>query len=189
MTTHAKHGPRLMRVPEGDDRERLVCPECEYIAYENPKNVVGSVPIHDGKVLLCRRAIEPRRGYWTLPAGFMELGESPAEGAAREAMEEAEADLVMDALVGIYSVTHIGQVHFFYRSTFRDAPHIAAGPESLEVAFFDMDEALALDLAFSTVRYALEDHLALPMDTPFAPVERTLGIRRTTSIPPPPAVR
>jgi len=176
MTMQGARGPRLRQVPEGDDRERLVCPECEFIAYENPKNVVGSIPIHEGKVLLCRRAIEPRRGYWTLPAGFMELGESFAEGAAREAMEEARADLEMGALVGIYSVVHIGQVHIFYRSTFRtDPPQIEAGHESLEVGFFSFEEALALDLAFPTIRYALEDHLALPTTGAFAPIERRLG--------------
>lgn len=160
-------------MPEGDDRERLVCPECEYIAYENPKNVVGAIPVHEGKVLLVKRAIEPRRGHWTLPAGFMELGETPAEGAAREAMEEAGADLAIGALVGLYSVVHIGQVHVFYRATLR-SPEVHAGAESLDVGFFDFDEALALDLAFPTVRYALEDHLALP-ESGFAPIERRLG--------------
>jgi len=176
MTNEGARGPRLRQVPEGDDRERLVCPECEFIAYENPKNVVGSVPIHEGKVLLCRRAIEPRRGYWTLPAGFMELGETFAEGAMREAYEEARAELVMGDLIGIYSVTHIGQEHIFYRSTFRSStPHVAPGIESLDVGFFSFDEALALDLAFPTIRYALTDHLALPQAGPFAPVERRLG--------------
>ncbi|NOY91022.1 MAG: NUDIX hydrolase [Deltaproteobacteria bacterium] len=173
MTTQGERGPRLRRVPEGDDRERLVCPDCEYIAYENPKNVVGSVPVHEGKVLLCRRAIEPRRGHWTLPAGFMELGETPAEGAAREAMEEAGADLELGALIGIYSVVHIGQVHIFYRSTLR-SPELSVGTESLELGFFTFDEALALDLAFPTVRHAIEDHLALP-EAGFAPIERRLG--------------
>ncbi|HEY0420169.1 MAG TPA: NUDIX hydrolase, partial [Acetobacteraceae bacterium] len=95
----------VRQVPEGDNRERLICPDCGHIAYENPKIVVGSVVAHGGSVLLCRRAIEPRRGYWTLPAGYMELGETVHEGARREAREEAEAEIALDGILAVYSIS------------------------------------------------------------------------------------
>src|SRR5215831_6376591 len=95
-------GSFVRRVPEGDNRERLVCSDCGFINYENPRIVAGSVVAHEGKVLLCRRAIEPRRDYWTLPAGYMELGETLEEAARREAMEEAEADIVLEGVLALY---------------------------------------------------------------------------------------
>jgi ADP-ribose pyrophosphatase YjhB (NUDIX family) len=147
------------RIPEGDDRERLVCVDCGHIAYENPKVVVGSVVVApDGSILMCRRAIEPRRGYWTLPAGYMELGETLEEGAAREAMEEAEAEIALDGIVGVFSVARIGQVQVIFRGRFLNpaAPHFAAGPESQEVALFPWDRIPWDDIAFPTVRWALE---------------------------------
>lgn len=105
-------------IPDGDNRERLVCADCGYVAYENPKIVVGSVVVSGDKVLMCRRAIDPRKGFWTLPAGYMELGETIAEGAMREAQEEAEADIVLDGLLGVFSIARIGQVQMIFRARF-----------------------------------------------------------------------
>src|SRR5678816_2859720 len=102
------------RVPEGDTRERLVCRDCGFIHYQNPTIVVGSVATWDGRVLLCRRAIEPRVGYWTIPAGFLEQQETPEEGAMREAREEAGAEIEIDGLLGVYSVARISQIHLLY---------------------------------------------------------------------------
>jgi len=155
MAEERVSGPRVRRVPAGDDRPRLVCPECGFIAYENPKVVVGSVVGHGGQVLLCRRAIPPRRGFWTLPAGFLELGETPEEGAHREAWEEARARLRLDGLLAVYTVRHISQVQMFFRARLLD-PEVAAGPESEEVGLFDWGAIPWDDLAFPTVHWALE---------------------------------
>lgn len=142
------------RTPEGEDRERLVCGDCGYVAYENPKIVVGSVVAEAGRVLLCRRAIEPRRGFWTLPAGYMELGETTEEGAKREAWEEARAKLELDGILAIYSIARIGQVQIIYRAHLAE-PGVAAGPESLDVRFFAWEEIPWDDIAFPSVRWAL----------------------------------
>lgn len=146
------------RIPEGDNRERMVCGTCGYIAYENPKVVVGSVVVSDGAVLMCRRAIEPRRGFWTLPAGYLELGETLEEGAAREAMEEAQADIVLDGILGVFSIARIGQVQVIYRGRFRNegAPRFAVGPESAEVALFTWDQIPWDEIAFPSVHWALQ---------------------------------
>ncbi len=146
----------VRRVPDGDTRERDVCARCGHIDYQNPKIIVGSVVSHAGRVLLCRRAIEPRRGYWTLPAGFLELGESTETGARREALEEAEADIVLDGVLALYSIGHIGQVQIIYRARFAGAaPSFAAGPESAEVALFAWDEIPWASIAFPSVHWAL----------------------------------
>ena len=144
----------VRRTPEGEDRERLICGDCGYIAYENPKIVVGSVVVEAGRILLCRRAIEPRRGYWTLPAGYMELGETTEEGARREAWEEARARLELDGVLAIYSIARIGQVQIIYKAHLAE-PGIAAGPESLDVRFFAWEEIPWDDIAFPSVRWAL----------------------------------
>ena len=145
------------RIPEGEDRERMVCADCGHIDYQNPKVVVGSVVALDDKILMCRRAIEPRRGFWTLPAGYLELGETLEEGAAREAMEEATANIIIDGILGVFSVARIGQVQVIFRGRFTDpaAPAYAAGPESLEVALFGWDQIPWNDIAFPTVHWAL----------------------------------
>jgi ADP-ribose pyrophosphatase YjhB (NUDIX family) len=144
-------------VPEGDNRERMVCADCGHVAYENPKVVVGAVVVHEGQVLMCRRAIEPRKGYWTLPAGFMELGETLEEGAAREAFEEAEAAIAIEGILGVFSIARIGQVQVIFRARFADAgqPRFAAGTESLEVRLFAPDEIPWNDIAFPSVHWAL----------------------------------
>lgn len=146
------------RIPEGDNRERNVCRDCGHVAYENPKIVVGSVVAHEGRVLLCRRAIEPRRDYWTLPAGYMELGETLQAGAIREAQEEAEADISLDGVLAMYSISRIGQVQVIFRARFADPeqPRFAAGPESLEVGLFHWHEIPWDRIAFPTVRWALD---------------------------------
>jgi ADP-ribose pyrophosphatase YjhB (NUDIX family) len=147
----------VRRIPEGDNRERSVCAECGYVAYENPKVVVGSVIAADGHILMCRRAIEPRKGFWTLPAGYLELGETLEEGAAREAMEEAEAAIAIDGILGVFSIARIGQVQVIFRARFAEAgsPAFAAGPESEEVRLFAWDEIPWRDIAFPSVRWAL----------------------------------
>lgn len=147
----------IRRVPDGDNRERSICADCGFVAYENPKIIVGSVVVSGGKVLMCRRAIDPRKGFWTLPAGYMELGETPEEGAAREAREEAEADIAIDGFLGIFSIARIGQVQLIFRARFADpdAPRFGAGEESLEVALFSWDTIPWNEIAFPSVHWAL----------------------------------
>jgi len=142
-------------IPEGDDRERLICGDCGYVAYENPKIVVGSVVDVGGRVLLCRRAIEPRHGFWTIPAGYMELGETVEEGARREAWEEARADLTLDGVLALYSIARIGQVQVLFRARLA-RPGFEPGPESLEVRLFDWDEIPWDNLAFPSVHWVLK---------------------------------
>lgn len=148
-------GRFIRRIPEGEDRERLTCSDCGFIAYENPKIVTGSVVEVEGKVLLCRRAIEPRHGFWTIPAGYMELGETVEEGARREAREEACADLVLDGILAIYSVARIGQVQILFRASLA-SPGFAAGPESLEVRLFAWEDIPWDLLAFPSVHWVLK---------------------------------
>jgi ADP-ribose pyrophosphatase YjhB (NUDIX family) len=148
----------VRRIPEGDNRERMVCAQCGHVDYENPKLVVGSVVVAGERVLLCRRAIEPRRGFWTLPAGFLELGETLEEGAIREAWEEAEAAISLDGILGVYSISRIGQVQVIFRARFAAAadPRFAAGPESMDVALFDWDRIPWESIAFPTVQWSLQ---------------------------------
>jgi ADP-ribose pyrophosphatase YjhB (NUDIX family) len=148
----------VQRIPEGDNRERLICADCGHIAYDNPKVVVGSVVVAEGAVLMCRRAIEPRRGFWTLPAGYLEHGETLEEGAAREAWEEARAEIVLDGILGVFSISRIGQVQVIFRARFASAaqPCFSAGPESLEVALFPPPCIPRDTIAFPSVNWALD---------------------------------
>lgn len=155
-------------VPPGDDRERLVCDACGHVAYENPKIVVGSVSTWEGRVLMARRAIPPRTGFWTLPAGFLELGETPEAGAAREAWEEARATIVLDGLLAVYSIPRISQVQLIFRGRLLSAS-IGVGPESLEVALYDWAEIPWTDLAFPSVRWALDHAREVGDAADFAP--------------------
>ena len=155
--TRRDKGPRLRTVPRGDNRERLVCPDCDYVAYENPKVVVGVVATWEDKLLMCRRAIEPRRGFWTLPAGFMEMDEHPEDGAAREAWEEARANLEIVDLLAVYSLRHISQLQLFYRARLL-SPDVSAGPESEEVGLFSFDALPAAELAFPSVHWAIDHY-------------------------------
>ncbi|XBQ17327.1 MAG: NUDIX hydrolase [Oceanicaulis sp.] len=162
------------RVPEGDDRERRVCDTCGFVDYINPKIVAGSVVTDgEGRILMCRRAIEPRRGFWTLPAGYLEQGESVEAGAAREAWEEARAKIETLDLLAVYSIPRISQVQIFFRARLTE-PEIAAGPESEEVAFYAWDEIPWSELAFPSVKWALDDWRARrEAPVPCAPSMRT----------------
>jgi ADP-ribose pyrophosphatase YjhB (NUDIX family) len=144
-----------IKIPADDSRERYVCDACGSIHYQNPRNVVGSIPVYGEQILLCRRAIEPRYGYWTLPAGFMELGESTSHGAARETLEEAGAIVEVGPLYSLLNVPHAEQVHLFYLAKML-SPDFAAGEESLEVALFHEHEIPWKELAFTTVKQTLE---------------------------------
>jgi len=146
------------KIPPGDTRQRWVCESCEIVHYQNPKIVVGCVPERDGKILLCKRAIKPRIGFWTAPAGFLEVGESIAEGAARETLEEACAEVEIGHLFASVDVVYAGQVHLFFTATF--SGEYAAGEESLEVALFDIDDIPWENIAFSSNRFALEKYIA-----------------------------
>jgi ADP-ribose pyrophosphatase YjhB (NUDIX family) len=152
-------GPTLVQVPRGDTRPRRVCPACNVVHYENPLVVVGCVPEHEGRILICRRAIEPRRGYWTVPAGFMENGETLEHGAARECIEEALADVDILSPLALVNVPEAHQVHVFFRARMRSAQH-GAGEESLEAMLVDPADIPWQDIAFPSTRFALERHLA-----------------------------
>jgi ADP-ribose pyrophosphatase YjhB (NUDIX family) len=153
----AGRGPSVLSVPEGDNRERMVCPDCGFINYENPKIVVGAVCLWQEQFLLCRRAINPRRGYWTLPAGYLELNESTLAGTMREAWEEAQARITIDGLLAVYDIPRISQVQIIYRAHL-SAAEFAAGAESLEVKLFAWDEIPWDELAFPSVRWALDHY-------------------------------
>lgn len=160
-------------VPEGDNRERNVCSTCGFIDYVNPRIVAGAVVFNAaGEILMCRRAIEPRSGFWTLPAGFMEQGESVEEAAIREAYEEARAVIEIEELIGVYSVPRISQVQIFFRARLAE-PDVSAGPESLEVRFFALDALPEDSFAFPSVRWAVDDYLARRGKSGVAPQMRT----------------
>ena len=145
----------VRRVPPGDSLPRDVCDACGSIHYVNPKLVLGSIPEWQGQLLLCRRAIEPRYGYWTLPAGFMENGESAGEAAARETVEEAGARIELQGAFSMISVPYVNQVHVFYRARLLDLA-FAPGVESLEVALFEESKMPWKDIAFRTVGLTLK---------------------------------
>lgn len=162
------YGTFTRRIPQGDDRERRVCDTCGFIDYENPKIVVGVVArASDDRIVLCRRAIAPRLGYWTIPAGYMELNETAAEGAAREAWEEARITLAIEGVLAVYSVPQISQIQIIHRARLTEDAY-APGPESQEVALFAWDALPWEDLAFPTVRWALNDDHRLG-DGPLGP--------------------
>ena len=156
------------RVPEGDSLARAVCDACGTIQYQNPKIVVGCVPVHGDRILICKRAIEPRYGLWTLPAGFMENNESAAEGAAREALEEANARVDIEDLYTVYSIPHISQVYMMFRAKLLDTD-VSPGVESLEVKLVREDEIPWDQLAFTMVRRTLEHFLEDRKRGVFAP--------------------
>jgi ADP-ribose pyrophosphatase YjhB (NUDIX family) len=151
--------PVALAIPEGDNRPRYVCAQCAAIHYQNPKLVIGSLPVWEAdgelQVLLCKRAIEPRYGYWTLPAGFMENNETTAEAAIRETEEEAGANIELGPLFTLINVSHVHQVHLFYLARLCDLD-FAPGIESLDVQLFSEREIPWDDLAFPTIRKTLE---------------------------------
>ena len=148
-------GPTVRGVPEGDTRERLMCLDCGFVHYDNPKIVVGAVVRWEDRVLLCKRAINPRLGYWTLPAGFLELNETTNEGAVREAYEEARAKIALDGVLAIYNIPRLSQVQIIYRARLV-SPEIEPGPESAAVDLFRWEDIPWPDLAFPSVHWALE---------------------------------
>lgn len=152
--------PVRLRVPEGDDRPRYVCDSCRTIHYQNPNIVAGCIAEWEGRILLCRRAIEPRQGLWTLPAGFMELGETTQQAAARETLEEANARVELDALYAVFNLPHIDQVYMLFRGRLLE-PDFSAGQESLEAALFDRAsvpwDALAFQVVVETLKRYFEE--------------------------------
>lgn len=152
--------PVRFAIPADDDRPRYLCDNCGTIHYQNPRIVAGSLPILKDRILLCRRAIAPREGCWTLPAGFMENGETTPEAAIRETREEACAEIDIGGLYTMVDLPHINQVYMIYLARLRDdlTPAFAAGPESLEVALFREEEIPWSELAFSTITKTLENY-------------------------------
>jgi ADP-ribose pyrophosphatase YjhB (NUDIX family) len=151
--------PVCLRIPPGDHRPRYICETCDTIHYQNPKIVAGCIPEWQGRILLCRRAIEPRHGLWTLPAGFMENGESAVTAATREAFEEANAVVENPTLYGVYSLLHVSQVYLMFRGQLKDG-FASPGEESLEVRLFREEEIPWDELAFTVVRETLEQYFA-----------------------------
>lgn len=160
--------PFGLQVPEGDSRERHVCQDCGWIHYVNPKIVVGAVVTHEDRFLLCKRAIEPRLGYWTIPAGYMEERETTEEGAKREALEEANAHIRIDALLAVYNIPRISQVQLIYRATLVN-PAFSPGEESLDVQLYGWDEIPWQDLAFPSVLWSLRQFREVEGQAAFAP--------------------
>ena len=172
---------RLAANPGGDHLPRFVCDGCGVVHYQNPKLVVGCVPEHEGRILLCKRAIEPRHGYWTIPAGFMENGETTQDGARRESWEEALADVEIGSLLAVVHVLHADQVHVMFRARLPE-PKFGAGAESLEVMLYDEADVPWQDIAFRSVDFALrryfedrrrgvEDHHFTALDLRKRPTE------------------
>ena len=147
--------PVTQRIPDGDNMPRFVCDNCNTIHYQNPNIVTGCIPVIGDKILLCKRAIEPRYGLWTLPAGFMENNETLEQGAMRESKEEANANVSLEQLYTVFSLPHINQVYVMYRARLLDKK-FAAGIESLEVKLFDESEIPWDELAFRTIYYTLK---------------------------------
>ena len=152
--------PVSQRIPEGDNLPRFICDHCQTIHYQNPNIVAGSLPVYGERILLCKRAIEPRLGLWTLPAGFMENAESVEQAALRESMEEANANVRLDQLYAVFSLPHVNQVYMMFRATLLDE-NFFAGPESQEVRLFHEHEIpwdqLAFKTIYQTLRYFFED--------------------------------
>jgi ADP-ribose pyrophosphatase YjhB (NUDIX family) len=145
------------RVPPGDTLPRHVCPSCGTVHYENPKMVVGCIPEWENRILLCRRAIEPRPGLWTVPAGFMENGETTAAGATRETLEEANARVEILGLYALFNIPHISQVYILFRARLLDLD-FSAGAESLETKLFEERDIPWDEIAFVTVRRTLRHY-------------------------------
>lgn len=150
--------PVVLRIPPGDNLPRHVCDACGTIHYQNPRLVVGCVPEHEGRILLCRRAIEPRLGFWTVPAGFMENGETLQQAAARESHEEAQARVEVGSLLAVVHVLHARQVHVFFRAALPVA-EFAPGAESLEVTLLAPTAIPWSELAFPSTEFALRHYL------------------------------
>ena len=181
-STEQPAGPIHRAIPEGDNREHLMCHDCGFIHYRNPVVVVGAVatwndgaaPSPASPILLCRRAIAPRVGFWTLPAGYLELEESTEAGAIRETWEEAQALIAIDRLLAIYNVLRLSQVQTIYQATLL-SPDIAPGEESLDVGLFAWEDIPRDEIAFPTVRWALHQHRSVIGQANFAPFGNPSG--------------
>ncbi len=149
----------IIQIPADDNRERYVCVECETIHYRNPKIVSGCIPVHEDKILLCRRSIEPKYGYWTLPAGFMEMDETTLEAARRETLEEANARVEIEQLYSVINLPYVNQVYMIYRSRLLDLD-FSPGEESLETRLFTEQEIPWNEIAFRTIKHTLEYYFA-----------------------------
>lgn len=145
-------------IPSNDNRHRYICNACGIIHYQNPKIVAGCIPVWGDQILLCRRAIEPRLGYWTLPAGFMEMGESTLEAGIRETFEEANARVEVEDLYAVFNLSHVDQVYMIYRSRLLDLD-FSSGVESSEVKLFEEDEIPWDRLAFTAIKETLKFYL------------------------------
>ena len=165
-------GSIKFEVPKDDDIPRFICTQCDFIHYENPRVVVGSVPMYKGQVLLCLRAIEPRSNYWTLPAGFLENGEGLTDGAAREAEEEALIKPIIGPLIAVVDVIHAHQVHVFFRAHLQNL-EFGPGKESLDVKLFKLSEIPWEQMAFKTGKIALRAQINKSEDD-WKPVYETL---------------
>lgn len=166
----------IYTVPAGDQRERAVCNQCGQIHYQNPQLVVGAVAFWQNQLLLCRRAIRPRVGYWAFPAGYLELGETTEEGACREAWEEAQAELEIQSLLAVYNLAHLSQVQIIYLATLRH-PNIQAGEESLEVGLFAWADIPWDELAFPSNHWALRHAHAMRQQQQFQPERRSRDLK------------
>lgn len=171
----------LQQIPAGEDRLRRVCETCGFVDYVNPRIVAGAVAYQGERLLLCKRAIDPRKGFWTLPAGFLEEGESLEEGVVREAHEEASADLEIEALLAVYSIPRISQVQIFYRARLLNEP--SPGPESEAVMLVGWDEIPWRELAFPSVRWALDHYRESKAQAAFAPFGNPPGTEAMTRGP------
>jgi ADP-ribose pyrophosphatase YjhB (NUDIX family) len=172
--------PLEQRIPAGDTRVRSVCPACGAVHYENPRVVVGCVPEWQGRILLCRRAIAPRRGYWTTPAGFLEIGETLQQAAARESLEEAQIRVQIGSLLSVTHVLHAAQVHVSFRARMLDEG-FGAGVETLEVGLYEEATIPWDQIAFPSISFALrcylEDRRAAREQVHFSTVEHPLRER------------
>jgi ADP-ribose pyrophosphatase YjhB (NUDIX family) len=169
-------GPIVQKIPDGDTQPRLVCETCGFIHYDNPKIVIGAVATWQDRILLCRRSIEPQRGHWTIPAGFLELNETAEQGAARETREEARAEIAIECLLAVYNIPRISQVQLIYRARLLSEA-VAPGVESLETRLFDYGEIPWDDLAFPSVVWALRHHDEARDRAAFAPFTNPSGDR------------
>ncbi|MEM9622302.1 MAG: NUDIX hydrolase [Pseudomonadota bacterium] len=165
------------RIPPDDNRERFVCSDCDMVHYQNPRIIAGCLPVWQDRVLLCLRAIEPRKGYWTLPAGFLENGESIAEGAARETLEEANARVNGLELYTVFSLPHISQAYMFFRAELNDL-EFSSGQESLDVRLFQEDEIPWDELAFPVIAQSLQFYFADRQSEEFPVRSREIHIKR-----------
>ncbi len=156
--SHCGSGALRWAIPEEDNRHRHICAQCQTIHYVNPKMVVGCLPFYGDKILLCRRAIEPRQGFWGLPAGYLEMGETLEGGALRETVEESGAQVEIVRLHCVYNIPRISQIYFFFLARMK-SPELAIGPETLEAALFSADEIPYEDMAFPSSTFAIRRYL------------------------------